>query len=153
MTNLVSFSPLLRQTVGFDRFSDLFETLLDETDRGFDAYPPYNIEKRGEDEYRITMAVAGFKESDLNITAQDDALIISGRMAEKAEDDSGQYLHRGIAARAFEKTFRLADYIKVTEAEMKDGLLVIKLVHEVPEEKKPRMIPIVAVSAETKKKH
>ena len=152
MTNLVSFTPLWRQTVGFDRFNDLFQTLMNETDRGFDAYPPYNIEKLGEDEYRITMAVAGFKESDLNITAQDDALIVTGRMADRAEHAGGQYLHRGIAARAFEKTFRLADYIKVTEAEMKDGLLVINLVHEVPEEKKPRMIPIAA-SAESKKKH
>lgn len=141
MANLVSFSPLMRSSIGFDRFHDLFDSLTEGTDDGFDSYPPYNIEKWGDDEYRIVMAVAGFGERDLNITAHGDALLVNGRI--DAKDEEGRtYLHRGIAARAFQRSFRLADHIKVTGAEMKDGLLTINLVREVPEEKKPRIIPI-----------
>ncbi len=141
MTNLLSFSPLMRNSVGFDRFNDLFESLIEGTEDRFDAYPPYNIEKLGEDEYRIVMAVAGFTENDLNITAHGDALLINGRIEERDENNSS-YLHRGIATRAFQRSFRLADYIKVTGAEMKNGLLTINLIREVPEGKKPRMIQI-----------
>ena len=99
------------------------------------------LKKLGEDEYRIVMAVAGFTENDLNITAHGDALLINGHIEERDENNSS-YLHRGIATRAFQRSFRLADYIKVTGAEMKNGLLTINLIREVPEGKKPRMIQI-----------
>ena len=141
MANLVSFTPLMRSSVGFDRFNDLFESLMDGAEERFDSYPPYNIEKCGDDEYRIVMAVAGFKISDLNITAQGDSLLVSGKIDDEA-DAERTYLHRGIAARAFQRTFRLADHIKITGADLQDGLLTISLEREVPEEKKPRMIPI-----------
>lgn len=142
MANLVSFTPLLRSSIGFDRFNDLFESMIEGADNRFDTYPPYNIEKIGENDYRIVMAVAGFKLDDLNIVAQGDTLTVSGRIEEKAEEESPTYLHRGIAARAFQRAFRLADHIKVKAAEMSDGLLIVSLVHEVPEEAKPRVIPI-----------
>lgn len=148
MQNLVSFTPLMRSSIGFDRFNDLFETLAEGADTRFDSYPPYNIEKTGEDKYRIVMAVAGFGQNDLSITAQGDSLVVTGQSGEKA-DDNTTYLHRGIAARAFQRSFRLADHIKVTGAEMNNGLLTVHLVHEVPEESKPRMIPIAGTS-ETK---
>ncbi len=141
MRNSVSFTPLMRSTVGFDRFNDLFQSLIEGTDTSFDTYPPYNIEKRDDDQYRIVMAVAGFTLSDLNIVAQRDTLVVTGKSEEKSEAGV-TYLHRGIGARSFQRTFRLADHIKVTGAEMQDGLLSIHLVHEVPEEAKPRMIEI-----------
>ncbi len=142
MRDLIAFTtPLMRSSIGFDRFNDLFESMVEGADDRFDTSPPYNIEKAGEDQYRIVMAVAGFTMKDLNITTQREALIVSGK-AEEREDNNVTYLHRGIAARAFQRTFRLADHIKVTGAEMRDGLLTINLVHEVPEEAKPRMIPI-----------
>lgn len=142
MANLVSFTPLMRSSIGFDRFNDLFQSLLENTEDRFEAYPPYNIEKIGDDQYRIVMAVAGFTLDDLTITAQGDSLVVSGRQEEKGEDESRTYLHRGIATRAFQRSFRLADHIKVTGADMRDGLLTIHLVHEIPEEAKPRMIQI-----------
>lgn len=141
MNNLVSFSPLMRQSVGFDRFNDLFESMLSEGEDRAEAYPPYNIIKTDEDSYRISLAVAGFSDRDLDITAQDDRLTIAGRIENK-DEESVEYLHRGIATRAFERTFRLADHIKVENAALKDGLLTVDLMREVPEEKKPRMIPI-----------
>lgn len=137
----LSLTPLFRSTVGFDRFNDLFQSLMD-TDETSNGYPPYNIEKHGEDRYGITMAVAGFSEKDLNITFHSDRVTVSGRKEEKNEDV--EYLYHGIASRAFERTFRLADYMKVTGAELKDGLLRIELVREIPEERKPRMIQINA---------
>lgn len=140
--NLVSFTPLMRQSVGFDRFNDLFESMLSESEERFESYPPYNIEKNGEDAYRITLAVAGFTEADLDITVQDDQLTVRGSIVDKDNKEDREYLHRGIATRAFERTFRLADHIRVEDAEMKDGLLTVHLIREVPEEKKPRMIPI-----------
>ncbi len=142
MSNLATFTPLLRQSVGFDRFNDLFESLVDGRSEQFDAYPPFNIEKIGEDAYRITLAVAGFSESDLNIVVEGDRLTVSAVKAEEEQESDRQYLHRGIAARAFERTFRLADHIKVEDANLDHGLLVVSLVREIPEEKKPRMIPI-----------
>lgn len=144
MANVMTLTtPLMRQTVGFDRFNDLFETLLNDTTEGFDTYPPYNIEKLGEDDYRIVMAVAGFSMDDLNIVLENGELNISGRIHDKEKANKAtQILHRGIGTRPFERQFRLADYIKVTSADMKDGLLTINLVREIPEEKKPRMIPI-----------
>lgn len=143
MANLVSFTPLMRSSVGFDRFNDLFESLVEGAEDNFESYPPYNIEKLDEDKYRIVMAVAGFNEEELHITAHGDALLVNGRIDDK-EADGRIYLHRGIATRAFQRTFRLADYIKVTGAEIRNGLLTINLVREVPEEAKPRMIPINA---------
>ena len=157
MTNVLTLSsPLMRQTVGFDRFSDLFENLLNDAPDSFDNYPPYNIEKLGEDDYRIVMAVAGFNMDDLNIVLQDGELTVSGRIEDKDLQEEGvQYLHRGIGTRSFERAFRLADHIQVTGAEMKDGLLTISLVREIPEEKKPRMIPISGSTKqiESKKKN
>ena len=146
MANVLTLTtPLMRQSVGFDRFNDLFETLFSEQQQqSFDNYPPYNIEKHGEDSYKITMAVAGFTLDDLELMIEDGELTVTGeienREAEKEKDI--QILHRGIGNRAFKKTFRLADYIRVKEAEMKDGLLTIHLEREIPEEKKPRFIPI-----------
>ena len=142
MPSVVSFMPLLRSSVGFDRFNDLFESLIEGTEDRFDSYPPYNIEKVGDDEYRIIMALAGFTSDDLNITAEGDSLLVSGKINEKAEEGK-TYLHRGIATRAFQRSFRLADHIKVTGADMREGLLTISLIREIPEEKKPRMIPIL----------
>lgn len=142
MPNIMSFTPLLRSSVGFDRFNDLFESLIEGREDRFEAYPPYNIEKIGENSYRIVMAVAGFGLDDISIMAEGDALVVSGRIEEKVEEDGKIFLHRGIATRAFERSFRLADHIKVAGAEMKDGLLTVNLAREIPEEKKPRMIPI-----------
>lgn len=156
MANVMTLTtPLMRQTVGFDRFNDLFDRLMNDTTEGFDTYPPYNIEKLGEDEYRIVMAVAGFDMDDLNIILQDGELRVSGQIRDKDGKEEGvEVLHRGIATRTFERTFRLADHIHVTGADMKDGLLTISLMREIPEEKKPRMIPISAPAKqiESKKK-
>lgn len=140
MVNLLSLSPLMRSTVGFDRFNDLFQSMVEGAEDRFDSYPPYNIEKAGDDEYKIVMAVAGFTMNDLTITAQGENLVVSGKLEDKEEGKT--FLHRGIATRAFQRSFRLADHIKVTGAEMNDGLLTINLLREVPEEAKPRMIPI-----------
>lgn len=140
MTTAFSLTPLFRNTVGFDRFNDIFESLTSDESVS-SGYPPYNIEKHGEDRYAVTMAVAGFTENDLNVTVQSDRVMVTGRMEDKA-DDNVEYLYHGIAARPFERTFRLADHMKVTGAEMKDGLLRIDLVREIPEEQKPRTIQI-----------
>jgi len=143
MANLLTLtSPLMRQTVGFDRFNNMFEQLVRNTNEGFENYPPYNIDKVGENGYRVTMAVAGFTMDDLNIVLHNGELSVSGAMKEKEAEEGVQALHRGIATRAFQRTFRLADYIQVTGAELKDGLLTSSLVREVPEEKKPRTIKI-----------
>jgi molecular chaperone IbpA len=133
------FAPLLRTSIGFENLN----RLVDFATRGEgDAYPPYNIEKVGEDTYRISMATAGFSRDELEITAQDNVLIVTGRAQEGAEADAREFLHRGIAKRAFERRFQLADTIKVTGASYNDGLLNIQLVREVPEHKKPRNIAI-----------
>ncbi|HEX6979350.1 MAG TPA: Hsp20 family protein [Alphaproteobacteria bacterium] len=136
--NTFDFSPLFRSTIGFDRLSRLMDAALRNDEAA--TYPPYNIEKRGENAYRITMAVAGFGPEDLNITTQENQLIVSGKM--KNGEDNGRYLYRGIAGRAFERRFQLADFIKVTGAELANGLLHIDLVREVPEAMKPRTIKI-----------
>ena len=145
-----SLTPLFRSTVGFDRFNELFESLRD-ADESVNSYPPYNIEKRGEDRYGITMAVAGFNEKDLTITVHHDRVTVAGRKEENTEES--EYLYRGIASRAFERSFRLADHMKVTGAEMKDGLLRIALVREVPEEQKPRTIHITTDSGQKTIEH
>jgi molecular chaperone IbpA len=124
-------SPLFRSTVGFDRLSDLFDTAFG-GEEPTNGYPPYNIEKTGEDAYRITMAVAGFGEQDLTITAQEDVLVIAGRLHDGREGER-RFLHRGIATRAFERKFSLADHIRVAGASIVNGLLHVDLVREVPE--------------------
>lgn len=148
MNNLLTLTtPLMRQTVGFDRLNEMFESLLSDASEGFDNYPPYNIEKHGEDNYQITMAVAGFTMDDLNVVLENGVLTVSGACKNKQSEEKIQFLHHGIASRAFQKTFRLADHIQVAGADMKDGLLAIHLVREVPEAMKPRTIPINTGSA------
>lgn len=136
-------SPLFRSTVGFDRLSRLIEHALS-TDETANSYPPYNIEKTGDDAYRITMAIAGFGPEDLEMTALPNALVVTGKA--KKEQDGGQFLYRGIAGRAFERRFQLADYIKVVNASLVNGLLHIDLVREIPEAMKPRTIKIEAAA-------
>jgi molecular chaperone IbpA len=137
------FSPLFRSTVGFDRLGRLLENTLE--DSGANGYPPYNIEKRGEDEYRIVLAVAGFAEDDLDVTVKEGTLIVSGRIEDK--DDDVRYLHRGIAGRAFERRFELADHIEVKDGRLENGLLVIELKREIPEALKPRKIEIASANS------
>lgn len=138
MAQFFDFAPLLRQSVGYENLN----RLMDFANRsGEDGYPPYNIEKRGKDSYRITMAVAGFARGELDITVQENTLIIAGRAAQE-EKEGREFLHRGIAKRAFERRFQLADVIKVVNADYVDGLLHIDLVREIPEHKKPRKVEI-----------
>ena len=134
-------TPLYRSTVGFDRLANVLDTVMSH-EVSAPAYPPYNIEKTGEDAYRITVAVAGFSEDDLTVESKDGQLVISGRKAEKAADEGRTYLHRGIAERAFERRFQLADHVKATGATVENGLLHVDLVREVPEALKPRRIEI-----------
>jgi len=132
-------SPLFRSTVGFDRLSRLMDA-ASRIDDSSPSYPPYNIERTGDDTYRITMAVAGFGENDLTITTQDNQLLISGKLGK--EDDGQSFLYRGIAGRAFERRFTLADHIRVSGASLVNGLLHVELVREVPEAMKPRQVKI-----------
>jgi len=139
-------SPLLRSSIGFDHVNRLFD-LANRLDESAVSYPPYNIEKRGEDSYRITMAVAGFRLDELDVTVKENSLTIASKAAEAAAEAEGvTYLHRGIARRAFERRFELADTVKVVGAQLIDGLLHIELKREIPEAKKPRQINIVAAS-------
>lgn len=139
-------SPLLRSTVGFDPVYRLFEAAANGAEAE-PTYPPYNIEKKGENDYQIAMAVAGFGKDDLDITVQEGVLVISG----KAPEETGEklFLHRGIARRAFERRFKLADTIKVVSADIENGLLLVSLVREIPEHKKPRHITIGGAESET----
>ena len=136
--NRFDFTPYRRSTVGFDRLFDLLESQSRAS--GGDNYPPFNIERRGNDEYRITVAVAGFKPADLDITAQQNLLTIQGRKRDDIAE--GEMLHVGIANRGFERRFELADYVRVADANLNDGLLVIDLVREVPEAMKPKKVAI-----------
>ena len=133
------FAPLHRATVGFDRIADLMDRVLS-ADVAQPTYPPYNIEKLDENAYRISVAVAGFAADELNVEVKDGAVIVSARKA--SEETQKTYLHRGIATRAFERRFALADHVKVTGATHADGMLHIDLVREVPEALKPRRIEI-----------
>jgi molecular chaperone IbpA len=130
------FTPLWRSTIGFDRIFDL----LDETQRTVeDHYPPYNIERLGEDHYQISLALAGFSPDEIAITAEQNVLTVEGRKADEAKSD---YLYRGISAKGFKRQFNLADYVQVKTAAFDNGLLGIELVRELPEAMKPRRIPI-----------
>jgi molecular chaperone IbpA len=133
------FTPYRRSTVGFDRLFDLLENQA-RLNAG-DNYPPFNISRRGADEYRITLAVAGFRSQDIDITAQQNMLVVQGRKREEA-DDVAELIHVGIANRGFERRFELADFVRVERADLADGLLVIDLVREVPDAMKPRKIAI-----------
>jgi len=134
------FSPLWRSTVGFDRLFDLAESAQRATE---DHYPPYNIERLGEDSYQISIAVAGFSPEEISITAEQNVVTIEGSRSEKAER---QYLYRGISTRAFKRQFNLADYVQVKNASFDNGLLKIELVREIPEAMKPRRIAIDGAS-------
>jgi molecular chaperone IbpA len=139
---MFDLTPLYRSTVGFDRLA----RMLDEAS-SFEAptYPPYNIERLSDDEYRITMAVAGFGPADINIEVKGNALTVSGKKAEQASETKTEFLHQGIAARAFERRFQVADHVQVQGADMENGLLHISLKREVPESMKPRSIPVNGV--------
>ena len=138
------FTPYRRSTVGFDRLFDFLENARTAEQ---DNYPPFDIEKLADDRYRITLAVAGFKPGELDITARQNLLVIAGRKAENRNRD-GNYLHVGIATRAFERRFELADFVRVDGADLRDGLLAIELVREIPDAMKPRRIEI-GTGAET----
>ena len=144
MRNSFDLAPLYRATVGFDRIADMMDRAL-ATDGSAQTYPPYNIEKTADDAYRISIAVAGFAPRDLTVDVKDGAVIVAGR---KAEDQSERaFLHRGIATRAFERRFQLADHVRVTGASHADGMLHVDLQREVPEALKPRRIEIATSSA------
>jgi len=133
-------APLYRSTVGFDRLFNLFDQAAGHD--GAPGYPPYNIERTGDNAYRITVAVAGFSEADLKIEAKENTLTIRGDKQAKSEETKGEVLYQGIAARAFERVFQLADYVQVKGASLENGLLHVDLVREIPEAKKPRQIAI-----------
>ena len=135
----LDFTPYRRSTVGFDHLFDMLESQA-RANSG-DNYPPFNIARRGDDEYRITLAVAGFRPQDIDITAQANLLTVQGKKREES-DDGSQLLHVGIANRGFERRFELADYVRVANADLADGLLVIDLVREVPEAMKPKKIAV-----------
>ncbi|MEM7197202.1 MAG: Hsp20 family protein [Pseudomonadota bacterium] len=137
MRNL-DFTPLLRYSVGFDRMADMLNQV---TADATPAYPPYNIEKISDNTYQISMAVAGFSEDDITLTAQENVLIIAGKIA-GVDEDKRAFLHRGIAERSFERRFQLAQNIHVERAKLENGLLHVELIRELPEEAKPRSIPI-----------
>jgi molecular chaperone IbpA len=138
------FAPLYRSSVGFDQIASMMDRVLS-NESATQSYPPYNIEKLTDDSYRISIAVAGFSDADLNVEVRDKNLIVTARKAD--EDGEKAYLHRGIATRAFERRFHLADHVQVTGAEHLDGMLHIELERQVPEALKPRRI---AISSETR---
>ena len=137
----LDLTPLYRSTIGFDRLAGMLDQIMSH-DVSAPTYPPYNIEKLGEDAYRITLAVAGFSQEDLGIEVKEGQLTVTAQKREKPEAERPVYLHRGIAERGFERRFQLADHVRVTGATMENGLLHIELVREVPEALKPRTIAI-----------
>lgn len=139
------FTPLYRATVGFDRIADLMDRVLS-ADVAQPTYPPYNIEKTADDAYRISIAVAGFSADELSVEVKEGALVVAARKS--AEEEPRSYLHRGIATRAFERRFALADHVRVTGAVHQDGMLHIDLVREVPEALKPRRIDIARTAVD-----
>lgn len=142
----LDFSPYRRSTVGFDR---LFDSLENSARAEQDNYPPFDIEKMSDDQYRITLAVAGFRREDIEITALQNMLVIAGRRGNENRNRDGNFLHVGIATRAFERRFELADFVRVATADLADGLLTIELVREVPEAMKPRRIEIGGGASES----
>ena len=132
------FSPLFRSTVGFDRLFDLIDSYAEQSQ----SYPPYNIERSDETHYRITLAVAGFAEKDLNAEVREGVLSVTGKRDEPEASEAKGYLYQGIAGRGFERRFQLAEHVEVREARLENGLLHIDLERAIPEEKKPRQIPI-----------
>ena len=134
------FSPLFRSSIGFDHMVSLLDSAR-RIDQGGNSYPPYNIERTGEDAYRISMAVAGFNQSELNVETKENMLTINGV---KSKEDTKSYLYHGIAERNFERRFQLADHVNVTNAKLENGLLHVDLVREIPEAMKPRSIQIQA---------
>jgi molecular chaperone IbpA len=144
MSNTLDFAPLFRSTIGFDRILDTLESAS--RLRSIDTWPPYDIVRKSEDDYRISMAVAGLTENDLTITQEQNMLLVAGRRSSQ-NGESGQYLHRGIAARDFQRRFQLADHVKVVDASLVNGLLTIDLKRELPEEMKPRRIAIAVGEA------
>lgn len=145
----VDFSSLHRSTVGFDRLFNMLDG-LGQPEGGQTTYPPYNIERTGEDAYRISMAVAGFSENDITIEAHRNVLTIKGDRSNEAAGEGSELLYRGIASRAFERRFQLADHVEVVGAALKNGLLHIDLKRNIPEEHKPRKIEIAAAPANAK---
>lgn len=143
----LDFSPFYRSTVGFDRLFSLLDNSVAQDTVG---YPPYNIERTGEDAYRISMAVAGFAADDITIEAKENTLMVRGAKTASTEDETREFLHRGIAERTFERRFQLADYVEVKGAELENGLLHVDLERELPESKRSRQIAIS--SAKTKAK-
>ena len=143
----VDFSPLYRSTVGFDRLFSMLDSIGQPEQA--QAYPPYNIERTGENAYRITMAVAGFDETELSIESRANVLTVKAEKAEDTKASEGDFLYRGIATRAFERRFQLADHVEVTAASLKNGLLHIDLLRNIPEAMKPRRIAIAAEPAGT----
>ena len=134
------FTPFRRSTIGFDRLFDLLEASARQS--ASENYPPFNLERLAEDRYRITLAVAGFKADEIDVTAQQNLLLVAGRKASENENNQGAYLHLGIANRSFERRFELADFVRVERADLSDGLLTIELVREVPEAMKPKKIAV-----------
>ena len=139
----IDFSPLYRTAVGFDRLAQLLDAAATSDSQG--GYPPYNIERTGENEYRVEIAVAGFRPEELNVEVKENLLTVQGRKA--ANDEAGRrFLHRGLAERNFERRFQLADYMVVSDAKLADGLLAIELRRELPEQLKPRTVPITSAA-------
>ncbi|WHU03585.1 MULTISPECIES: Hsp20 family protein [unclassified Sphingomonas] len=145
------FTPFRRSTIGFDRLFDLLEASA--RAQASENYPPFNLERVAEDRYRITIAVAGFKADEIDITAQQNLLLVAGKKREENENNQGAYLHLGIATRSFERRFELADFVRVESADLADGLLVIELVREVPEAMKPKKIAVNGGSAPSPIEH
>lgn len=137
-------TPFYRSTVGFDR---LFSLLDQASGDGATGYPPYNIERTGENDFRISVAVSGFSQNEISIVAKENTLTIKGEKAANENTSQGEVLYRGIASRAFERQFQLADFVQVKNASLENGLLHVDLVREIPEAKKPRNIPITSVTA------
>lgn len=140
MNTVFSMEPLFRHSIGFDRFNDLFERAFEGD--ATTSFPPYNIEKHGENEYRIVLAVAGFTEEDLSIHVEGGVLSVSGSRPDAEQDAKVGYMHQGIAQRSFRLTYRLEDHIEARGARLENGLLTIELLREIPEAEKPRQIPI-----------
>src|SRR6478609_1212265 len=140
MRTAFDFAPYRRSTVGFDRLFDMLENST--LGQGQENYPPFDLIKLGENDYRIELAVAGFKPDEIDITAQQNVLLVSGRKKDESAEKGNSYIYRGIATRSFERRFALADHIQVKGADLKDGLLAIQLVREIPEAMKPRKIDI-----------